>query len=410
MVSNTVTLTIGNQKITGWKNIRVTRGIERCPNDFDIAMTEYFPAGDIQNVTVKPGDECQLKIGDDVVVTGYIDRYLPRITPTSHTIRVMGRGKCQDLVDCSAEWPGGQITGATALEIAKNIANVYGIQVIESPRSQEAKYDQLPIPTVNLILTETAWEVIERTCRFRGLLAYEQADGTLYLSRVGDASMGNGFSVGDNVQSAVAEHSMDQRYSDYRAKTVSTEAYNDLIPGFDGSKQAGVPELIRKPNPNDVWLEKDPNVPRHRLMNIIAETGDPGLGVVKMRAMWEAVRRIGRSTKVYLTTDTWRDKDGKLWEPNTYVPLNLPPLKVVTEGKGWIIGEVTYKMDDRVGTTAELLLMPPNAFIPEPILLQPFLAEFANVQIPDQPTLDLQWQKPTQSTNPVDYLKKKYGQ
>lgn len=395
MVSNTVTLTIGNQKITGWKNIRVTRGIERCPNDFDIAMTEYFPAGDIQNVTVKPGEECQLNIGDDVVVTGYIDRYLPRITPTSHTIRVMGRGKCQDLVDCSAEWPNSQIVGATALEIARKLAKPYGIEVKESVNSYESAYDQLPIPQTTLILTESPWEIIERTCRFRGLLAYEQADGALYLSRVGDASMGNGFSLGDNVQSAVAEHSMDQRYSEYRAKIQSVELYHDM---------QGVQ------NGNDVWLEKDPNVPRHRLMNIIAETGDPGLGVVKMRAMWEAVRRIGRSTKVYLTTDTWRDKDGKLWEPNTYVPLNLPPLKVVTEDKGWIIGEVTYKMDDRGGTTAELLLMPPNAFIPEPILLQPFLGELANVQIPDQPTLDLQWRQPTQSTNPVDYLKKKYGQ
>lgn len=394
-ISNTVTLTIGKQKVTGWQNIRVTRGIERCPNDFDISMTEYFPAGDMQTVTVKPGDECQLKIGDDIVVTGYIDRYLPRVTANSHTIRVMGRGKCQDLVDCSAEWPNSQIVGATAFEIARKLAKPYGIEVQESTKSYEAAYDQLPIPQTTLILTETPWEIIERTCRFRGLLAYELADGTLYLSRVGDSSMGSGFSMGDNVQTAVAEHSMDQRYSEYRAKIQSIELYHDM-------------PMVQ--NGNDVSVEKDPNVPRHRLLNIIAETGDPGMGVVKMRAMWEAVRRIGRSTKVYLVTDSWRDKDGKLWEPNTFVSLNLPPLKVVTEGKGWIIGEVTYKMDDRGGTTAELLLMPPDAFIPEPILLQPYLGELANVQIPDQPTLDLQWQKPAQSTNPVDYLKKKYGQ
>lgn len=398
MLSNTITLTVGKQIITGWQSIRITRGVERCPNDFDIAMTEYFPAGDFQTVTVKPGEECRVKIGDDTVVTGYVDRFVPRVTPTSHTIRVLGRGRCQDLVDCSAEWENGQILGATALEIATKLAKPYGIEVKESANSKEEAYDQLPIPQTNLILTETPWEIIERICRFRGLLAYEQADGSLYLSRVGDASMGSGFAMADNVQSAVAEHSIDQRYSEYRAKIQSVEVYKDVQADRNVS------------NGNDLHTEKDPNVPRHRVMNIIAETGDPGMGVVKMRAMWEAVRRAGRSTKVYLSTDSWRDKNGRLWEPNTFVPLNLPPLKIVTaKGKGWIIGEVTYKMNQN-GTTAELLLMPPEAFTPQPILLQPFLGELANVRIPtEQPTLDLQWQKPVQSTNPTDHLKKKYG-
>jgi prophage tail gpP-like protein len=54
------------------------------------------------------------------------------------------------------------------------------------------------------------------------------------------------------------------------------------------------------------------------------------------------------------------------------VPLNLPDEKVV--GKTWVIGDVTYRKGDD-GTYADLTIMPPTAFYPEPILLQPFQAD-----------------------------------
>ena len=48
-------------------------------------MTERFP-GEADGVVVKPGDPCTVKIGDDLVITGYIDRYHPSITPTGHAV------------------------------------------------------------------------------------------------------------------------------------------------------------------------------------------------------------------------------------------------------------------------------------------------------------------------------------
>ena len=91
-------------------------------------MTERFP-GEADGVVVKPGDPCTVKIGDDLVITGYIDRYHPSITPTGHTVTITGRGKCQDLVDCAAEWPNCQIIAASAFEIAPKLAAPYGITV-----------------------------------------------------------------------------------------------------------------------------------------------------------------------------------------------------------------------------------------------------------------------------------------
>ena len=363
-MSDDLTLTVNKQIISGWQKIRVTRGIERCPSDFDIELTEFFPVADLQYVTVKRGDACQIKIGGDLVITGYVNKYIPSIDKTSHTIRVIGRGKCQDLVDCAAEWPGGQITGSSALEISKKLAQPYGIEVTEQPSAEVMILR--PIPQLNLILTETAFEIIERTCRYRGLLAYELPDGNLFLSRVGKISMASGLAQGKNVQRALFESSDDHLFSEYHIYRQSVQVCNDIsIKG------------------NEIDVVKDENVKRNRKMSIISEGGDMGEDIAKLRGVWEKNRREGRSNRVVATVDSWRDEKGKLWEPNFLAPISLPSLKVQPNPANWIIGEVTYHLDER-GTTADLVLMPPEAFTPEPVLLQPIMGELSHNSQPPQ--------------------------
>jgi prophage tail gpP-like protein len=61
-----------------------------------------------------------------------------------------------------------------------------------------------------------------------------------------------------------------------------------------------------------------------------------------------------------------------LWTPNTLVPLWLPTLKL--PDAVWLISEVTYHRDEN-GTTADLIIMMPEAFLPQPILLNPTFTE-----------------------------------
>jgi prophage tail gpP-like protein len=348
-MSDDLNLVIGSNAISGWTEIRVTRGIERCPSDFDIALTELYP-DQAQDLVVQPGDVCTVLIGNDLVVTGYVDKFIPGITANSHSIRVTGRGKCQDLVDCAAVWPGGQITGSSALQIAQKLAAYYGIDVSATAADVGAQ-----IPQTNLILGETSYEIVERVCRYRGLLCYELPDGSLFLTQVGTVSAASGFAQGVNVQSASAEYSMDQRFSEYRARLQSVETFGDI--GNSGNLLTVVP---------------DPGVKRPRRMEIITESGGVGKEVCIQRANWESARRAGRANRVTLTTDSWRDSAGTLWTPNTIVALSLPALKL--PNYSWVIGEVTYKRDEQ-GTTAELVIMPGDAFLPQPILLQPFAAD-----------------------------------
>lgn len=343
--SDEVTLTIGGQEISGWTDVRITRGVERLPSDFSIGMTELYP-GELARVTAVPGSACVVKVGGEELITGYVDRFVPSLTADSHSISVVGRSKCADLVDCAAEWPGGQISGADASGIAQKLADVYGIGV-------KCSVKDLPvIPQFNLMLGESAFEIIERISRYSALLAYDLPTGDLQLAQVGTERAASGFSEGQNVLAASVEYSADQRYSTYQVFLQSVDVFHDL--GETG---------------NLIFTIPDPNVARHRGLILIAEAGGSGQDIATRRALWEMARRAGHSRVVRLTCDSWRDSAGKLWEPNTVAPISLPTLKITAPD--FVIGEVSFQKSADRGTIAELTLMSPDAYRPEPILLQP---------------------------------------
>ncbi|HWF01547.1 MAG TPA: hypothetical protein VG248_17225 [Caulobacteraceae bacterium] len=345
MASDELTLVVGDSQISGWTDVRVTRRIEACPNDFEIAFTERFP-GEASELLVQAGQACVVQIGPDAVVTGYLDRYTRGYSATDHTVSISGRGKTQDLVDCSAEYPTGQISGQL-LAIAQALAQPYGISVSASGGAGAQ------IPQFNLTLGETAYDIIERICRSAGLLPYEDVDGNLVLANTSSDQAACGFQEGVNVQAAHVMAAMDQRYSEVDAFLLSMDVLGDT--GQGGNLCSSAP---------------DPNVPRHRKLYIIAEAGGGGIDIAQKRATWEVARRSGRGLQATITTDSWRDSAGTLWTPNTQAPIDLPGLKLT--GVTWTIGEVTYRRG-AAGTTCELTLMDPSAFQPEPILLLPTL-------------------------------------
>jgi prophage tail gpP-like protein len=343
-------LEVNGLSLSGWNTVRVTRGIERCPNDFSLTMTERF-TGELAEVraSVQPGDSCIVRLGSDLVISGYVERFTPSIGPGQHAIEVGGRGRCSDLVDCAAEWPGGQIVASSALGVAQKLCEPYGIEAtcLTDPG--------VPIPKMVLNVGETPFEIIERVCRFSALLAYEGPDGNLVLSRVGTAKAASGFKEGVNVESASIAYSSDQQFSEYQVVRMSMDTLHD-------AGDAG----------NLIETVKNPNIKRHRRRVIVAEGGDMGSEIAKQRAQWECSRRFGRAAQLRLTTDGWRDSAGALYMPNTLADVALPTLKAPQHT--WLISEVTYRRDDG-GTACDVVIMPPEAFQPEPVLMQQGPAE-----------------------------------
>jgi prophage tail gpP-like protein len=339
--------TLSNPRIlAGWQETRFTRGVERCPSDFQVTMTERYPGANPPEIQVQPGDYCEVFLGPDRVSTGWIDRFIPGFNDGAHSITVTGRSKCQDLVDCAAVYNGYQISNAPALAIAQQLCQPFGVSASLAAGSNQGA----PVEQVVILAGETAYDVIERVCRYRALLLYDTPSGDLLLSGIGLSSAASGFQEGINVQRATVVYAADQRFSDYYA----------IYQGIDLFGDAGGA-------PNQIAHVVDTAVQRYRPRVVISESMIGGSVIAEQRASWEAARRAGRSFVVRLTTDSWRDAAGVLYTPNTMAPLILPSLKLGTPQApvSWLISEVTYQRG-RAGTTCDMILMPPQAFYQQP--------------------------------------------
>jgi prophage tail gpP-like protein len=357
--ADSVSLVVGTTgaALRGWTDVRVTRGIERMPSDFGIGMTERFT--DASLVTVTAGDPFQLLIGADVVMTGYVDTVTGQLAEESHTISVAGRSRCADLVDCAAEWAGMQIMNSDLLQIATRLVAPYeGLQVI-------CDIDDLPmLMAQNISLGETPWAVIERNARFSAALVYDNPEGNLVLTRVKNDEAAGGLFEGVNVERASVTFSMVDRFSEYVAVQMALDMFGDISGG----------------SMNVITRIADTMVPRRRQRVIVAENVSAiGVEVAAQRAAWEMNRRTARGSVVSITTDSWRDSGGTLWTPNTLVHVKLPTLKLADATL--LIGDVTYRLDDTGGTHADLSLMPPDAFAPEPFQYIPPFGDATTIDV-----------------------------
>jgi prophage tail gpP-like protein len=341
---------------TGWTRTRVTTGIETVPGDFELEATEAYPTSPDQ-VEMQAGDACVIFIGGQVVLSGFVDRVSRALTSESHTVRVEGRSKCCDLVDCSAEFSTFQINNASALSLATKLCAPFGITV-----STLGTIAAVQIPQFDVILTETPFEIIERVARYSTLLSYDDANGNLVLATVGATSMASGFSQGVNVQECYGTFTMDERFSYIEAVLLSTDTLFTQ-PGDPTDATALGQDAVQGA------IATDLGVPRHRPLIIVAEQGDLEFQVAQQRCQWEVARRTGRSQQVRVIGDSWFDSSGALWAKNSLAPLELPALKVTNAT--WLIASVTFLRDED-GTRVDVTMMPATAFQPEPIILQPY--------------------------------------
>lgn len=342
-------LTVDGKTLTGWKSVEVDVGIEQMPNTFQIEASENSPVAR-DAVGIKEGSPCTVAMGADKVITGYVDTVIPYFNAGAHGVRLIGRGKCQDLVDCSAEWAGSQVSGSSAFEIAQKLAKPYGIDVrlLGAPGPI--------VPQFNINVGDSPADVLEMITRHAGLIYYEGPAGDLILAEVAAEDAASGFQEGQNVQAASVVRSIAQRYSDYKCSLLSVDT-SGLFQYSEGLFYHAV---------------KDPFVSRHRQLVLVMEGVTGGQELTKIRALWESQRRAGRGRAVNVTVDSWRDRAGKLWTPNTLAPIALPTLKLT--GATYCISAVKYRYDLEGGRTADVTLMPRESFTPAPIRLQPLVA------------------------------------
>jgi prophage tail gpP-like protein len=358
-----VTILVGGTYFQGWQTAAITVSCETMPNSFSVsASTEFFQGPALAGT--RPGQSCQIFIGQTQVINGWIDRRVIQMDAGNHMVTISGRGITRNLVDCSADLindptlKGGTITASSIFDLAQRLSKAYGITVT-SPIADRGQ----PIPGFRVGLGETPYQIIESAARYARFLVYEDSTGNLVLDQVGTKAMASGFSVPGIVEQITAEQSVDGRYSEYVVVWNAVDSLSDLG-GL--TNQATAPVFESGADGNLLG--------EFRLRIIVSEQIVPGYDFAAARAKWEMARRLGRSQAVSITCDTWYDLAGERWTPNRLAPVDVPDCDIVNAS--WIIGTVTYRLDAS-GTHADVVLMPPNAFQPEPEALVLFDAELS---------------------------------
>lgn len=357
--SDDVSIVVGGQTISGWENVSICRGIERMPASFDIALTERYPTQD-GLVDIQPGHPIQVKIGNDKILTGYVDHYAASCSANSHEVQISGRSMSEDLVDCSAKFSTFQINNTTLMGLANTLCQPFEIAVM-TPDG-----DSAVMPQFSVILTETPYEILERVCRWANFLLYDDVSGAIIIAKLGDKTMASGFAEGANVQEATVQFSTSERFTEIDPVYLST-AFLQMAPSASGAP--ALPYIPGAAATDSTFPARASGTPRYRPLIVVSEQSQASPDLAKLRARWEMTRRWGRSQAVTLICDSWRDSSGTLWAPNALAPIDLPSLKLPS--RTWLISDVAFLRNER-GTTAQVTLMPKEAFIPAPDVLLPF--------------------------------------
>lgn len=336
VVRDPVTLQIGSQRHTGWQEVRIRLSLDQIADSFELTLTErWSEAGQVRPVT--PGEACTVSVGDELVVTGYLDEVLPDYDATSHTIVANGRSKAGDLVDCSDVDT--RFDGRTLVQIARALAAPYGIEVIDTVNATK------PFRAFALEDGQPIAEAIERAAQIRGARIVSDAEGRLVIVHAVQREIRTPLELGGNIRKGSGVFSDSDRFNEYvvEGQTGGTDEWN-------GEQAAG---------PRGSAM--DPRVRKPRKTLIVCDTPADGADC-KARAELESRMRWAKGRGVTYTVGTWRHEQG-VWRPGDLVQVRDAYLGL---DERLLISDVQL-IESEEGRSAELRVAPPAAFEPVPV-------------------------------------------
>lgn len=339
-IHNDCRLVIDGKTYGGWTRIEIQRGIEQIAGGFVLQLTSRYPGSD-EPLQPCVGRECKVYFGDDLVITGYIDDFETDDTDTSSSVRVEGRDKTADLVDCSAVYKTGQWRNVRLEQIVADIARPFGITVAVAPGTDTGDV----FKRFALEEGEKAFTAIDRASRLRAVLPTSTPEGNLLLTTSSEISSGIRLVEGVNMKKFNSKHSWRERHSEITLK--------GQVPGDDQEFGAAAAHLKAS--------AKDAEIDRYRPLVVVAEHGTSNKSLAD-RATWEVNVRMGRGKRGGCTLVGWRTgkdgQEGPLWRENTLLHVTSPRMYLDME---LLIVSCSYQLTEK-GKSIELIFARREAF------------------------------------------------
>lgn len=330
-----VALEIGGLGYLGWTEIAVERSINAMSGSFDLTLASKEKTG-AQDWPIEDGAMCRVLLGSEVLVTGYVDAVSRSIRESDRVLRVRGRDKAADLIDCSALNAPGSWSGKSLETIAKALLAPFDIALkIEGDvGSSFTKFALQP--------GESVFAAVDRLAHYRGLVAWSSGDGMLRIGNPDTGARTGRIVEGINVMDADASRDMSERYSQYVIKGQAS--------GSDTRSGKTVAQIKGEAS--------DGGVSRYRPLLVIAGEQSDKTTLGK-RAAWEASVRYGRARPVHVTVPGWLTDDGTVWAPGARAACKIPSCKIDDD---MLVERVRTVRNSDDGTVTYLDLVPPEAW------------------------------------------------
>lgn len=341
-MNDNVTLRVDNKEWRGWTSVRIGAGIERLARDFSVGITRRWP-GDEGNSSLEPGIKngarVEVFIGDERVLTGWVEATPVSYDAKSVTVSVSGRSLTADLIDCSAQAT--QFNGRSLIQIAQALAAPFNIAVVNAGAPEN------PIPGVQPTYGDTVLAVLNKMLGQQPALIYDNPLGEMVIGRLGADTATTALVFGQNIFSASAEKSVSGRFSLYQV----------------AGQSAGNNENFAAATTSGVRAKSaDPLITRYRPLHL-RQTGQATIASCIERAEFESRRRAAKTDSVTYVVQGWRQGDGTLWQPNQRVIVSDPNCGF--DKRELLIAETSWTKDQN-GTRTELKVAPVDGWLPTP--------------------------------------------
>ena len=327
-----ITLTVNGKTFAGWLQSSVRRSIEALAGTFDVPVA--LVPGTVPEI--KRQDEVSVRIGQTVLVTGYVLSADPFYSRDDCGLRIMGRDRSGDLAVCAAIHKGGQWRNATLERIVKDLVHPYGITV----RNEATGDANEPMRDFKLEHGERCADAIARAARLRGVLVVPDARGNLCITRAGTKRFAAAIVRGKNVIRAEGVGTDEERHSEYLVYAQSNTSAD--FERARGQKARAVDTEVRRHLP--LVVNAEGNLTQEELQDLADHT---------MR-----VRR-GHAYGIKYVVEGW-EADGQPWPINQRVAIYDDIFGL--DGTEWLICEANATCDLREGDVTELLVRPVEAY------------------------------------------------
>ena len=337
MNKNQVSLTVSGVSYYGWLDVSVSAQLQSIARSFSVSLTTKTSQSDTYSFNVDIGEIVELKIGDDLVLSGFITKIDESFSGQTHQITIVGQSKTIDLVECCV--PDVKALSYKQLTVAQVVADLighYGIELVEEVKKTEViDFDVSP--------EEKIKESLDKLIKKHNFLLTDNEKGQLVIASAGSAGRCNDRIVlGVNVLSRL-----------------QTKVASPLFCRYVVLGQGANPLSERPLSDNQLKCVAENSKVRFRVCTRV-QSGNATQTDLQTRAI--ALKDISKAEaeRLTYTVQGWRQSNGDLWKVNTLVLVDDSPVGIHKE---YLIDGVKYSMNDKGLITTLSLTQPEKYFV-----------------------------------------------